>query len=206
MPSIDTSSTSSSASTSSASATGASASSAPVSGSDMRTSVVRDVGEPEIQHSVSDIKARGRGRPLTTSHDAVAGTALRLFAEHGFEATTVEDIAAATGVSRRTIFRYYPSKNDLVWGNFDGVLDRLRAEFAATDPSEPLMEALARAVIASNRYDAHQLPELRIRLTLISTVPALQAHSMLRYAEWRRVVAEFVAQRLGERPDDLVPE
>ena len=42
-------------------------------------------------------------------------------------------------------------------------------------------------------------------MTLITTVPALQAHSMLRYAAWRAVVAEFVAQRLGDEPDDLVP-
>jgi mycofactocin system transcriptional regulator len=162
--------------------------------------------EQEIQHSVSDFKARGPGRPPSTTPDAIAGTALRLFAEHGFEETTVDDIAAASGIGRRTIFRYYASKNDMVWGNFDWVLDRLRTELAATDPEEPILDALARAVIASNRYDAEQLPELRIRLTLISTVPALQAHSMLRYEAWRRVVAEFVARRLGQQPDDLIPE
>jgi mycofactocin system transcriptional regulator len=160
----------------------------------------------QIQHSVPYIKTRGPGRPPSTTHDAVAGTALRLFAKHGFDATTVDDIAAASGISRRTIFRYYPSKNDMVWGDFDWVLDRLRNELAATDPAEPVMEALARAVIASNHYESDQLPELRIRLTLISTVPALQAHSMLRYAAWRRVVAEFIAQRLDQCPDDLLPE
>ncbi len=162
--------------------------------------------DAEIQHPVSYIKPRGPGRPPSTTHDAVALTALHLFAEHGFEETTVDDIAAASGISRRTIFRYYASKNDMVWGDFDWVLDRLRAELAATGPDEPIMEAMARAVIASNRYEDDQLPELRIRLTLISTVPALQAHSMLRYADWRRVVAEFIAQRLGQEPDDLIPE
>jgi hypothetical protein len=52
------------------------------------------------------------------------------------------------------------------------------------------VEAIARAAVSSNGCDADQLLELRIRLTLITTVPALQAHSMLRYAAWRNVIAE----------------
>jgi TetR/AcrR family transcriptional regulator, regulator of mycofactocin system len=154
---------------------------------------------------VSERKPSGRGRPPSTSHEAVGRTALRLFVERGFEETTVEEIAAASGVSRRTLFRYYASKNDMVWGDFDFVLARLRAELEATGEDEPIMEALRRAVVASNHYPPEDLPELRIRLTLISTVPALQAHSMLRYEAWRRVVAEFVARRLGLGVDDLVP-
>jgi TetR/AcrR family transcriptional regulator, regulator of mycofactocin system len=155
---------------------------------------------------VPDIKPSGRGRPPTTTHEAVGHTALALFAQRGFEETTLDDIAAAAGVSRRTLFRYYDSKNDMVWGDFDFVLARLRNELDATGDDEPIMQALARAVIASNHYESDQLPELRIRLTLISTVPALQAHSMLRYEAWRHVVAEFVARRLGQAVDDLVPQ
>jgi mycofactocin system transcriptional regulator len=155
---------------------------------------------------VSNLKPSARGRPASTSHAAVGRTALELFARRGFEQTTLDEIAAAAGVSRRTLFRYYPSKNDMVWGDFDYVLARLRRELDATGAHEPVMEALARAVIASNHYERDQLPELRIRLTLISTVPALQAHSMLRYASWRRVVAQFVADRLGFEADDLVPQ
>ncbi|MGH2893561.1 MAG: TetR family transcriptional regulator, partial [Solirubrobacteraceae bacterium] len=71
-----------------------------------------------------------RGRPPRTSHDQLAGTALTLFVRDGFEETTLDDIATAVGVGRRTLFRYFSSKNDLVWGNFDGVLERLRAELA----------------------------------------------------------------------------
>ena len=67
------------------------------------------------------------------------------------------------------------------------------------------MTALRRAIVASNRYPAEELPTLRIRMRLIGTVAALQGHSMLRYAEWARVVSEFAAERRGEQPDDLVP-
>jgi mycofactocin system transcriptional regulator len=146
------------------------------------------------------------GRPPGTSRGAVTRTALELFAERGFEETTVDDIADALGVSRRTLFRYFASKNDMVWGDFDWVLERLRHCLDATGRDEPLHEALGRAVVESNRYEDEQLPELRIRMRLITGVPALQAHSTLRYAEWRAVIAEFVADRLTCRPDDLIPQ
>jgi mycofactocin system transcriptional regulator len=148
---------------------------------------------------------QGRGRPPRTSHEEVARTALELFATHGFEATTVDDIAVAAGIGRRTVFRYFASKNDMVWGDFDWVIDRLRRQLDESAPDLPMMEALGRAVVASNHYEPEHLEELRIRMTLITTVPALQAHSMVRYAAWRAVVSEFVARRLGQRPDDLVP-
>jgi TetR/AcrR family transcriptional regulator, regulator of mycofactocin system len=151
------------------------------------------------------VQAPARGRPPRTSHDQLASIALTLFVRDGFDETTLDDIATAVGVGRRTLFRYFSSKNDLVWGNFDGVLERLRAELAAADPKEPMMETLGRAVVASNTYEGEALEELRLRMTLITRVPALQAHSMVRYADWRRVVAEFVAERLGQDPDDLIP-
>ncbi|HUA07583.1 MAG TPA: mycofactocin system transcriptional regulator [Solirubrobacteraceae bacterium] len=150
--------------------------------------------------------AQRPGRPPGTSRSAVSHTALEMFAERGFEETTVDDIAEALGVSRRTLFRYFASKNDMVWGDFDWVLGRLRRCLDATAADEPLQEALRRAAVESNRYEDEQLPELRIRMRLITGVPALQAHSALRYAEWREVIAEWVAKRLECEPGDLVPQ
>ena len=146
------------------------------------------------------------GRPPGTSRGAVTRTALEMFAERGFDETTVDDIADALGVSRRTLFRYFASKNDMVWGDFDWVLARLRRCLEDTKPDEPLHEALGRAVVQSNRYEDDQLPELRIRMRLITGVPALQAHSALRYAEWREVIAEWVAARVAVEPGDLIPQ
>jgi mycofactocin system transcriptional regulator len=155
---------------------------------------------------VPEHKSVTRGRPPATTAEEVSQVALELFARRGFEETTMDDVATALGVGRRTVFRYFASKNDLVWGDFDLVLRRLQDEFDATDPKAPLATALRDAVVASNTYPAEVLPELRQRLTLITTVPALQAHSMLRYAEWRDVVARFVARRLRRDTDHLVPE
>ncbi len=146
------------------------------------------------------------GRPPSTNHQEVEAAALELFSTRGFEQTTVEDIATAVGVTRRTIFRYFASKNDMVWGDFDAVIVRLRDAFDAEPDDMPLTEALRRAVVASNRYEPEQLLDLRIRMALITTVPALQAHSMLRYAAWRNAVAEMAAPRMGAKPEDLAPQ
>lgn len=147
-----------------------------------------------------------RGRPPTTSREKVAHVALELFVERGFEETTLDDVAAAVGVGRRTIFRYFESKNDIVWGAFSEHLEGLRATFAGADPGEPLMEVVRRAVVAFNDYGPEGERELRRRMTLITTVPALQGHAMVRYAEWCDVVAEFVAARLGADRHDHLPQ
>ncbi|HEV7752743.1 MAG TPA: mycofactocin system transcriptional regulator [Baekduia sp.] len=150
--------------------------------------------------------AATRGRPPSTTREEVSRVAFDLFTAKGFDEVTMSEIAAELGVGRRTLFRYFDSKNDLVWGDFDWVLDRLRAALAASSAKAPMMEALTEAVVASNTYADDQLPELRIRMQLIFTVPALQAHSMLRYAEWRDVVAAFAARRLARDAGHLAPQ
>jgi TetR/AcrR family transcriptional regulator, regulator of mycofactocin system len=164
-------------------------------------------------HSVSNVDGSvvnespgGRGRPRSATRDQVSAVALDLFARRGFDATTLDDVAEAVGVSRRTLLRYYPSKNDLVWGAFSEHLVRFREMLASAPADEPLMDVVRRGVIAFNDYGPEELPRLRIRMELITGVPALQAHSALRYAEWRAVVAEFVAQRAGSSVDDLIPQ
>jgi len=144
-------------------------------------------------------------RPLTT-HDLLGELALDLFVERGFDSTTVEDIAREAGIGRRTFFRYYASKNDVVWGDFDTGLAVLRSRLAAAPPDQPVFEALVESVLAFNGLDDAAEAVHRRRMELILHVPALQAHSTLRYASWRAVVAEFVAARRLEHPQDAVPQ
>jgi TetR/AcrR family transcriptional regulator, regulator of mycofactocin system len=148
----------------------------------------------------------GTGRRPATSRAELERVALELFSSRGFEGTTVDDIAAAAGVGRRTFFRYYASKNDVVWGDFDAELDRLRRWFAACPPELPLLDAVRAAVLTFNRLEPDQVPWHRRRMRLILSTPALQAHSTPMYARWRAVVADFAATRTGDRPEDLVPQ
>ncbi|GCB44135.1 mycofactocin system transcriptional regulator [Streptomyces sp. NL15-2K] len=128
-----------------------------------------------------------------------------LFARQGFDSTTVDDIATAAGIARRTFFRYFASKNDLVWGDFEGQLVRLRALLAASDPAVPMMDAVRSAVVEFNRFDPVDVPWHRQRMELILRVPTLQADATLRYASWRAIVTDFAAARTGLSPSDLLP-
>ncbi|GAA4189801.1 mycofactocin system transcriptional regulator [Gryllotalpicola kribbensis] len=130
---------------------------------------------------------------------------LQLFIENGFDETTVDEIAAAAGIGRRTFFRYFASKNDLPWGDFDELVERMRADLAAVPDSEPLYATLTRAVLDFNTYPASELQYHRERMQLLMTVPSLVAHSTLRYESWREVIAEFAARRLGEPVGSLRP-
>ena len=145
------------------------------------------------------------GRPAATSRADLERVALGLFRRDGFEATTVDGIAEAAGIGRRTFFRYFASKNDVVWGDFDAGLATLRERLAA-ESGRPLLDALRVAVLAFNALDPTQTPWHRERMELILRVPALQAHSTLRYRAWREVVAEYVGARVGEAPGALLPQ
>lgn len=146
------------------------------------------------------------GRRRATSRLELERVAFALFAEKGFEQTTVDDIAAAAGIGRRTFFRYFASKNDVPWGMFEAELERMRARLEACPAEVPLTEALRDTLVDFNRVEPAQVRWHRRRMTLILRVPALLAHSTLRFTAWREVVAEFVAERTGDRPDALAPQ
>ena len=149
---------------------------------------------------------RRSGRARITTHGELSHVGLTLFLERGFDETTIDDIVAAAGIGRRTFFRYFASKNDLPWGDFDGLLDGMR-RYLATVPSDvPLRDAVRGPVIEFNRYPADELPYHRQRMRLLLNVPSLVAHSTLRYASWRAVLAEFVGARIGEPADSIEPQ
>lgn len=145
------------------------------------------------------------GRPRVTSRAALEQVGFELFARQGFDDTTIDDITAAAGIGRRTFFRYFASKNDLVWGDFAAELVKFEGLLAATDPAAPMMEALRGAVVEFNRFDPAVVPWHRQRMALILRVPTLQADSTVRYASWRTLVTEFAASRTGRPASDLLP-
>ncbi|WP_166870952.1 MULTISPECIES: mycofactocin system transcriptional regulator [unclassified Salinibacterium] len=150
--------------------------------------------------------AAHHGRARSTSKAELSHVGLELFIERGFDHTTVDDIAAAAGIGRRTFFRYFPSKNDLPWGDFDVMLDGMRRHFAALPDEASLVDALRQAVMEFNRLPDAEVPYHRQRMELLLRVPTLLAHSTLRYESWRQVVAEYVARRLDLPPESLQPQ
>ena len=146
-----------------------------------------------------------RGRPPATSARELELIALHLFTTQGFDDTTVDQIAAAAGVSRRTFFRYFDSKAAVLWYEFDAEVDALRASFDNVARTLPLMDAIRQVVVGVNRYRAEDVPELRTRMSLIQSVPALRASADPHYAAWERAVSDFAASRLNHPSDSLHP-
>lgn len=134
------------------------------------------------------------------------GVALELFATRGFEATTVDDLAAAGGVGRRTFFRYFPTKLDVVLGQLDEQRHALGAALAERAEDPDPVSAARRAFLAVNRYAAADLPVLRRRLQLLADVPDLEARATVRYRDWERLLAADAARRWGVAPSALRPQ
>jgi mycofactocin system transcriptional regulator len=153
---------------------------------------------PESGHRV--------GRRRSTTWDHISNVAIDLFAARGFDEVSVDDVAEAAGIARRTLFRYYPSKNALPWGDFDAHLEHMRDLLVDLDPDVPIDEALRTALLAFNSFDDKETARHRQRMRVILETAALQAYSMTMYAGWRAVVAAFVARRLDAKAEDLVPQ
>jgi mycofactocin system transcriptional regulator len=155
-------------------------------------------------HAEAAISPR-RGRPPGTSRRHLELITLRLFADQGFDATTIDHIAAEAGVSKRTFFRYFSSKASVLWSEFDTEVATIREALADVPAEVPMMESIRRAVVAASHYRAQDVPELRMRMNLIGSVPALQSSAAVHYDAWERAISDFVATRIGQPADSLYP-
>jgi mycofactocin system transcriptional regulator len=146
----------------------------------------------------------GRRRSTTPHH--ITDVAIDMFAARGFSDVSVDDVAEAAGISRRTLFRYYASKNAIPWGDFDNHLAHLRDLLDDVDADVRLGDALRAALLAFNTFDESEMARHRQRMRVILQTAELQAYSMTMYAGWREVIAGFVARRLDCKTTDLAPQ
>ncbi|WP_197520752.1 mycofactocin system transcriptional regulator [Mycobacterium sp. E2238] len=146
------------------------------------------------------------GRRRSTTPHQITDVAIELFSARGFAEVSVDDVAQAAGISRRTLFRYYASKNAIPWGDFDTHLAHLRDLLDNVDPRVPLGQALRDALLAFNTFDESETARHRQRMRVILQTAELQAYSMTMYAGWREVIADFVARRSDRKTTDLAPQ
>ncbi|AYJ49036.1 mycofactocin system transcriptional regulator [Rhodococcus sp. P1Y] len=155
---------------------------------------------------VSRRKPSGRvGRRPSTTRGQISDLAIELFTENGFDSTSVDDIAEAAGIARRTFFRYFPSKNAVPWGDFDEQLAALRTLMAELPTNISLAEGIRSALLQFNTFPEDEKPVHRQRMELILRNSALQGYSTLMYEGWRGVIAEYVAARTDSSPTDHFP-
>lgn len=143
---------------------------------------------------------RRRGRPVELDLERVAGAALKLFCERGYDEVTMEDIAHVVGHSRRTIFRHFPTKSALVWAGTESFVDTLRREIAATDPALPAIDAVRIAYLAATTVPEELLEVTRRRLLLIGGNHALHADGVKRFADVSCAITEVFIERDGIDP------
>ncbi|MEV0257482.1 TetR family transcriptional regulator [Streptomyces sp. NPDC050732] len=151
-----------------------------------------------------EVSLAQRKRQLVS--DELTSAALRLLARRGFDAVTADEIAAVAGVSKRTFFRYFASKEDVVIHLLADVGTDMRAELASRPADEPPSVALRHTVWVS--VNACAGPGQALRVTqLILESPALHARFLARQAQWGDELAEELAHRLGLDPGtDLYPQ
>jgi AcrR family transcriptional regulator len=126
-----------------------------------------------------------RERNKQRRQDAVVRAAYRLFAERGYDATTVADIAAAAEVAPRTVAMYFPSKQDIALSRFGEAADELTSALRQRDPGETVPQVLARWLRTDERPADREIKQLSKRL--FAANPELSA---LRAARMTAAISE----------------
>ena len=147
-----------------------------------------------------------RERKKQRTRERIVEAAFELFAERGFDGTTIADIADAAEIAPRTFFSYFPSKDDVVFYDFEETQAMIAAWLRDREPGTNTIDAL-RAGIASGieEIGPRDLREKRLRKRLVHENESLAAHSQHLKGKLAELVGESVAEDLGDAPSDLRP-
>lgn len=143
--------------------------------------------------STTDVRPTGDRR--TIDADRVALVALRRFDERGFESVSLDEVAEAAGVSRRSLFRLFPSKTALVWGGLDAFATRFTRTLRARPVDEPATAAVRAAYRVASRFPDDELELTRRRVRVIRANPSLTRGGESAAAALTDVVVRFVTER-----------
>jgi AcrR family transcriptional regulator len=147
-----------------------------------------------------------RERKKAATRRALQEAALRLVAQRGFDRVTVEDIAEAADVSKRTFFNYFSTKEQAVLGGVPGTRETIRQSLASRPADESPLQALEAVLGALASELADNQPDPATRRRLIRAEPQLLAASVAAWGELERGLVEAMAERLGLDPErDLYP-
>ncbi|MEU4387507.1 TetR family transcriptional regulator [Promicromonospora sp. NPDC023805] len=129
--------------------------------------------------------------------------ALDLFAEHGFDQVTVDQIAAAAGMSGRTFHRYFPAKEDVVVGEPEQWGEFVRDAFAARPADEPVWDSLLASFVAfvGLLEQNGRVQRGKVAMRVLVSTTSLRARNLEKHQLWGRMLVPLVAARLADDDD-----
>ncbi|RNL85857.1 TetR/AcrR family transcriptional regulator [Halostreptopolyspora alba] len=140
-----------------------------------------------------DQDADERGRTGRSGHREVVIAAVRLFCDSGYEATTMDDIAAATGVSRRSLFRHFGSKEDILFAEHYALFETVTRYLAASPGDDPVATVCAAARMVFQGYVG--VPEITVpRYRLVRAVPRLRDREIAMTARYQNAFSRYLAR------------
>jgi AcrR family transcriptional regulator len=141
-----------------------------------------------------------RDRTRRAVRAELADIALTMFGERGYEKTTVDDIARAAGLTKRSFFRYFPSKEDAAFAQIDVLGETVVAEIRARPADEPPWSCLHQVLRRWDQATVASAQELAC-YRVIETTPVLRAKLRERREEWRHNVSRALRERPGATLD-----
>jgi AcrR family transcriptional regulator len=150
-----------------------------------------------------------RERKKQQTREAIAEAARALFVERGFEAVRVAEIARAADVSEKTVFNYFPTKEDLVFWRLEAFEEEILGALRERAPGEPALAAFRRFVLTPRGLIDEDDPAARERLLgitrMITSSPALVAREQQVFERFTGSLAAMLAEETGAEPGDVEP-
>lgn len=143
----------------------------------------------------------GAPAPKPAMRDALIGAAFRLFLERGYDETTIDDIVTLAGVGRRSFFRYFPSKEEVVFPDHEGRLAEMVAFLdAGSDEDDPLDRVCAAARLVARMYAENSTFSVQ-RYQLTKQVAGLSVYERSVVGRYERAFADYLRVRFADRRD-----
>ncbi len=143
-----------------------------------------------------------RERKKQKTRDTIVRVALELFNERGYEQTTIAEIADAAEVSPRTIFAYFPSKEDIVFCDMPEMEARLAKALRERPEGATALDVLREFILGSLTPDSTK----GLQKCVVASDETLQRNERARFAPFERLMTEAIAEDLDAGPDDIRPQ
>src|SRR3954447_11449510 len=151
-----------------------------------------------------------RERKKLATRQVIAETARRLFAERGFDGVTVAEIARTAEVSEKTVFNYFPTKEDLVYWQLEAFGAQILGAISERAPGESALDAFSRFVLTQRGLIVEKDPERREELLALTRVivesPALVEREKRIFGRFTESLAALLAEETGAAPGDIAPQ